>query len=105
MLPEVKDRAVLFYLDAHREEHWPLLEEIQEIAKTHKDNCIIVIDDVKVPGKTKIPYDKYGVHECSYDYVKEELKQVFSDYSFHYIIPKSVASRAKLVVIPKAWQQ
>lgn len=104
LLPSVKGKPVLFYLDAHWQDHWPLLEEIQEIGKTHKDNCIIVIDDIKVPGKKKFPYDAYGDHECSHEYVKEKLDEVFTDYTFHYILPKSVHSRAKFVAIPKKWQ-
>ena len=105
LLPTVKGKPVLFYLDAHWLDHWPLLEELQEIAKTHKDNCIVVIDDIKVPGKKKFPFDAYGNHECSHEYVKENLGEVFTDYTFHYILPKSVHSRAKFVAIPKKWQK
>ncbi len=104
ILPSVKGKPVLFYLDAHWEEHWPLRQELEEISKTHRDNCIIVVDDIKVPGKKRIPYDKYGENECSHEYIKTELDKVFSEYTFHYIIPKSVNSRAKFVAIPKKWQ-
>jgi len=105
ILPSVQGKPVLFYLDAHWEEHWPLLQELEEIGKTHRDNCIIVIDDIKVPGKGSIPFDKYGDIECSYDYIKNKLDEVFSEYTFHYVIPKSVQSRAKFVAIPKKWQK
>lgn len=105
ILSSVKNKPVLFYLDAHWEEHWPLLEELREIGKTHKDNCIIVIDDVKVPGKKKFPFDAYGKHECSHEYVKETLSEVFTDYTVHYLLPKSVQSRAKFVAIPKKWRK
>ncbi len=33
LLPSVQGKPVLFYLDAHWEEHWPLLEELEEISK------------------------------------------------------------------------
>lgn len=105
LLPALQDQRVLFYLDAHWENYWPLLDELEEISKTHKDNCIIVIDDFKVPGRSDIPYDAYGSHECSHEYVKAKLSKVFTSYTFHYIIPENPQlSRAKFVAIPKSWQ-
>ena len=104
LLPTIKGQPVLFYLDAHWADHWPLREELLEIAKTHKDNCIVVIDDIKVPFKKNYPHDFYGEHECSYEYVKDQLAQVFTNYTVHYVLPKHSNSRAKLVVLPKKWK-
>jgi predicted O-methyltransferase YrrM len=101
LLPNLKEKRALFYLDAHWEKHWPLREELKEIAKTHYDNCVIMIDDFKVPGRKDIPFDKYKGNECSIDYIREELKLVFSDYEIHYIVPMRTASRAKFVAWPK----
>lgn len=103
LLPTLKDKRVLFYLDAHWFDNWPLLQELEEIGRTHRDNCIVVIDDFKVPGRPDIPYDAYNPHECSYEYIKATLNQVFSDYVYYYVIPKDVNSRAKFVGIPKSW--
>lgn len=104
ILPNLKDRPILFYLDAHWKENWPLLEELKEISKTHKDNCIVVIDDFKVPNRNDIVYDVYdGIKECSLEYIKHELDQVFSSYQIHYLIPRSKNSKAKFVAIPKVW--
>jgi len=104
LLPSLKGRPLLFYLDAHWRQFWPLLQELNEISKTHRDNCIIVIDDFKVPERTDIPFDAYGNNECSYEYIKSGLSEIFSEYTFHYLIPKSVQCRAKFVAIPKTWQ-
>lgn len=104
ILPSLADKRVLFYLDAHWNEHWPLLEELAEISKTHKDNCIVVVDDFKVPNRKDIPYDAYGKHECSYEYIRSELSKIFTDYHFHFLIPKTAACRAKFVAIPKKWE-
>lgn len=101
LLSELKEKRVLFYLDAHWEDHWPLREELNEISKTHYDNCIIVIDDFKVPNRPEIPFDKYNQDECSFDYIQDQLKQVFSEYEIHYLIPKNFQSRAKFVALPK----
>lgn len=103
LLPKLKEKRILFYLDAHWHSHWPLLAELEEIAKTHRNNCIIVIDDFKVPGRNDIPYDAYGPHECSREYIADKLTHVFSRYSFHYLIPNCLNSRAKFVAIPRSW--
>lgn len=104
LLPSLADRPVLFYLDAHWEKYWPLLDELKEISKTHRDNCIIVIDDFKVPNRPDIPYDRYGPHECSLAYVHESLKKVFTQYYYFYLIPANPLHRAKFVVMPYAWK-
>ena len=103
ILPNLVGQPVLFYLDAHWQSHWPLLEELDEISQTHKDNCIIVIDDFKVPQRSDIDYDKYDTKECSHEYIKEKLNKIFTSYDFYFLIPKSVKSRAKFVAIPKQW--
>lgn len=100
LLPALKNKFILFYLDAHWESFWPLLDELEEISKTHKDNCIIVIDDFKVPGRSDIPYDYYGSHECSVEYIKSKLDKIYTSYTSHYLIPKSTMSRAKYIAIP-----
>ena len=67
----------------------------------HIRTVLIAIDDFKVPGRPDIPYDFYGTKECSFEYIKENLEKVFSEYSVHYIIPKQTASRAKFVADPE----
>ena len=69
LLPKLESKPVLFYLDAHWYDKWPLLQELEEISHTHHDNCVIVIDDFKVPGRKDIPYDKYKKNECSINYI------------------------------------
>ncbi|MBS0652626.1 MAG: hypothetical protein JSR39_03775 [Verrucomicrobia bacterium] len=103
ILPTLESKSLLFYLDAHWQEYWPLLDELEAISKTHKDNCIIVIDDFKVPTRPDIGYDAYGEHECSFEYVKDKLGEIYSAYDFYYVLPKRVESKAKLVVLPKNW--
>lgn len=103
LLPKLEGKSTLFYLDAHWYENWPLLQELEEISKTHHDNCIVVIDDFKVPGRKDIGYDKYSKHECSIDYIYPKLKKIFSDYTIHFVIPKNLGSRAKFVAYPKKW--
>jgi hypothetical protein len=104
ILPTLIDNRIIFYLDAHWNAYWPLLDELETISKTHKDNCIIVIDDFKVPGRNDIAYDALGSDECSYEYIKEKLSKVYSGYTYHYLIPKNSFCRAKFIAIPNKWQ-
>ncbi len=100
LLPTIRDKTVLFYLDAHWQNHWPLRNELIEISKTHYDNCIIVIDDCQVPDRKDIPFDQYEQNSCSYPYFKNQLDKIFSDYTIHFIIPKNPSCRAKFLAIP-----
>lgn len=104
ILPSLTGKPIIFYLDAHWNDHWPLLQELEEIGKTHRDRCIIVIDDFKVPERPEFPYDQCGAHECSYQYIQNALDKVFSSYSSHYVLPQKTYSRAKFVAIPKMWK-
>lgn len=100
ILSGLKNERVFFYLDAHWNEYWPILDELEEISKTHKDNCIVMVDDVQVPNSAEIPYDEYQGQPLSYEYLKPKLNKVFHKYSVHYIIPKDGNNRAKLLIIP-----
>ena len=114
ILPPLADKRVLFYLDAHTDffiaqkggyHYWPILEELEEISKTHKDNCIVVIDDFYVPN-TDIHgcLDSHGNNELSHELIRHKLMKIFTGYTFHYLIPKTVSRAAKFVAIPKKWQ-
>jgi len=100
LLPMLEDKFILFYLDAHWYKHWPLLNELEEISKTHRDRCIIMIDDIKVPERKDISYDRYGSHECSIEYVFDEISKIFTNFTVHYIIPRNKSSRAKCLILP-----
>jgi predicted O-methyltransferase YrrM len=105
LLPTLKHQRLLFYLDAHWEEYWPLLDELEEISKTHRDRCVIIIDDFKVPSHSHIGYDSYAGKECSLEYIQSSLDKIFTEYHYCYLIPRDVDSRAKCVIFPKAWVQ
>lgn len=111
VLPHLSHKPIVFYLDAHWQAYWPLLDELDAISRTHKDNCIIVIDDIRVPGRPEIPYDHYNNEECSYEYVQGQLEKIFTEYDFFYLLseydrsPGEVPNRGKLVVLPRSWNQ
>jgi hypothetical protein len=106
ILPSIKEERVLYYLDSYSatSSRWPLLEELELISSTHKDNCIVVINEIKVPGRNDIPYRTFNGHECSFDYFKKALDKIFSSYIIYYVIPKSVNAGAKFVAVPQKRQ-
>lgn len=104
LLSQLDSKKIFFYLDAHWGDYWPLLDELKVIGKTHKNNCIIVIDDFKVPSRPDIGYDVYKNQACDFPYVKDALDSVFSQYDSFYIVPPNPGSRAKLLVLPKSWR-
>lgn len=103
LLPKLQSQPVFFYLDAHGFGSFPLNRELEEISKTHKDNCVVVIDDFQVPGRPEIGYDSYPEGECSFAFIQSSLGKVFNDYECLLVIPKNPAWRAKFVAFPRHW--
>ena len=91
---------VLFYLDAHWHDDWPLLDELDQIYTTHRNNCVIVIDDCKVPSRPDIGYDSYAGNALSLEYVQQHLDKIFDNYAVFYLIPVNLNAKAKLVAMP-----
>lgn len=87
VLPSILDsldkNLTLFYLDAHWEDNWPLLEEIKMIGNLFKDNCIIIIDDFVVPNR-KLQYDIYKNIKNDINFISPILNETFTDYIYYY---------------------
>lgn len=79
------NKNILFYLDAHWEDYWPLLDELKTIKKYNLSDSKIIIHDFYVPGFTKEVIndegeeiyhwgcDRYGPIQLDFDYVKESI--------------------------------
>ena len=78
LLKTLKCNTILFYLDAHGEEYWPLLDELDYIGENCKDNCCIVIDDFKVPNRN-FNYDVYKNIPLDINYIDNHIKQIFTN--------------------------
>lgn len=102
VLKNVTSERILFYLDVHWGAYWPLRDELKQITQYNKDNCIKMIDDVKVPGHKEIGYDRYNETECSYEYVKDLLDELFSGYKVYFLIANKFF-RGKLLIIPDSY--
>ena len=87
VLPSILDsldkNLTLFYLDAHWEDNWPLLDEIKIIGNFFKDNCIIIIDDFVVPNR-KLQYDIYKNIKNDINFISPILNETFTDYIYYY---------------------
>ncbi|MFT6380150.1 MAG: putative O-methyltransferase YrrM [Akkermansiaceae bacterium] len=59
-LPEVSGARTLFYLDAHWESYWPLLDEAKMIAQQDAPPPVIVIHDFEVPERPDLGFDSYN---------------------------------------------
>lgn len=75
-LPRALERdfeAATFFLDAHGDGfEWPLRLEI-DLLTAKLSEAVILIDDFRVPGKSRFSYDAYDGQECSLAYVREAL--------------------------------
>ncbi|MCH9617126.1 MAG: hypothetical protein SP4CHLAM5_04780 [Chlamydiia bacterium] len=102
LLSKLPVERIFFYLDAHWGEYWPLRDEIKQITEHCKDNCIVMIDDVRVPGNDKIGYDTYQDRICGYEYVKDVVDELFTSYKVYHLITER-EHRGKLLLIPDSY--
>lgn len=104
---------LLAYIDAHGggangTSVNPLMEELTAIGKeiSARDNCVIAIHDVKVPGK-EFGYNVgdwgNGVEPISYDLVKPKLTKIYPNgYGFHHNDQAEGKCRGILYIYPTA---
>lgn len=70
---------VVFLLDAHWYQEWPLLDELRALKGFLQ--AIIVIHDFKAPG---LGYVSYGGQDLDWDYVKTDLMAVNPGFHFYH---------------------
>ena len=83
---------VLFYLDAHSGKSNPILKELEAIATYCKNRCIVIIDDIAMPG-SDLPEN----YEFDFAYVKQHVENLYTEQcSYRYYFDE----RSKLYVVP-----
>ena len=102
LLTELPKTPTLFYLDAHWENHWPLLEELSVIKLLAHPGSVIIIDDFCTPNRD-YQFDHYNGVYCDLPYVRWYLPHG----TVHYCLDKSerpalIGQRpvGKLYVVP-----
>lgn len=67
------DGPVLFFLDAHWEDYWPIINELKAIAKfKQSEQSVIVVHDFYVPN-TDLGYDSYYLGGSFLKFIKSEV--------------------------------
>jgi hypothetical protein len=95
-------KPILYYLDAHWENDWPILDELKAIADLD-DRCCIIIHDCKVPGCPGLGFDSYAGQELTFEFVKPMLDRLRFPWR-HYFNDDSAQGhrRGALFVVPSA---
>ncbi len=105
LLPSLRGKRLLFYLDAHWEEYWPLLDEFEAIRKNAKDMCCIVIDDFKVPNR-QFQFDAYKGQPLDVNYIQQKMNEVYTTpfYFFNDRSTRPWRAVGKIYIIPRTWK-
>jgi len=93
-LNQLKDKKILFFLDAHWDKaqcqainFFPVNEELKVLAEFKQKNCYIVIHDIKHPEKD-FGYDSIntGLEEIhlTLDYIKPFLDKINKDFKLEF---------------------
>ena len=75
LLPSLAGAGVLFYLDAHWFNEWPLFDELDAIAEDGRP-CVIVVHDCQVPDHPEFGFDSYGGVPLTFDLLKPYLDKL-----------------------------
>jgi hypothetical protein len=68
-----KEKQIFFYLDAHSEQDYPLLDELYIITSVYKNN-LILIDDFQVPGDDGYGFDSFNGKKLNLNLITNSLK-------------------------------
>jgi hypothetical protein len=77
LVPRLRHRRPMFYLDAHGGDERPGIPPLREelLMISELDNFVAVIDDFRVPGQESFGYDTYAGTELNLDFVRMSLLQ------------------------------
>lgn len=67
-----KENRVFFYLDAHSENDYPLLDELKFITSFYNNN-LILIDDFQVPGDDGYGFDSFNGKKLNLNLISNSL--------------------------------
>ena len=70
----ISDTSTFFYLDAHSEDDYPLLEEVSIILNNFK-NFILLIDDFEIVGDDGYGYDSFKGKKLNIKFIKNLLSE------------------------------
>ena len=88
----------LFFLDAHWQAYWPLLDEIDTISR---GKGVLVIHDAQVPDHPEFGFDTWNGNALNYEYVKEALQRWSPTHKVEYSLKYDYNPRGTMYVFPK----
>jgi hypothetical protein len=105
LLPLVKDQRVLFYLDAHWYDFWPLKDELKMISRHCIDNCAIIIDDFKVPNRN-FRFDSYKNEPLDLKFIEPIFDKCITNpiIFFNDRSTRKEGAVGKFYAFPKHWE-
>lgn len=100
---EKNNSGIFFFLDAHWEHYWPLLDELKVI-KEKNLKPVIAIHDFYVPdenGNAKFAFDSYHGQSLNFDYIKDVIEDIYENlYEITYNTT-SVTNSGVIFIYPK----
>lgn len=78
---EKNDNSIFFFLDAHWEDYFPLLDELKVI-KNKNLKPVIAIHDFYVPdenGNAKFGFDTYHSQPLDFPYIKNAIEELYKN--------------------------
>jgi predicted O-methyltransferase YrrM len=103
IIPKKTSDKIIFFLDAHWGEYWPVLDELR-IIKEKEIKPVIIIHDFYVPdvnGNPKFGFDRYKNQNLDYNYVKLGMDLIYGNDYVHYCIEESDIGSGVGVFVPK----
>lgn len=89
VIPDNTDENILFFLDAHWNDYWPILDELRIIKKKTR-SPVIIIHDFFVPngtGGAVFGYDSYKGQPLDFNYVQKEISEIYGENQcIHYCL-------------------
>ncbi len=96
--------ATMLFLDAHWQNHCPLKDELQAVARLGIEPCI-AIHDFQVPNQPQLGFDCIGVQPFNFEWLKEEFDAIYGEDNYHYYYNSNETStqvkRGVIYVTPK----
>lgn len=103
IIPTNSSENILFFLDAHWGEYWPVLDELR-IIKEKDLKPVIIIHDFYVPdqyGYPKFGFDRYKNQNLDYIYVKSSMEAIYGNDYLHYCVEESEIGAGVGIFVPK----
>jgi hypothetical protein len=83
----------MVFLDAHWQNHCPLKDELQAIARLGIEPCI-AIHDFQVPNQPTLGFDSIGVQPFNFQWLKEDFDAIYGEDNYNYYYNTDATSTA-----------